>query len=179
MAVTGFDNLHTDCAQDALKKDVAGLMVDLSAIGKGFAIGSAALTALALFAAYTQAVNETLRLAGEGPLLIILTDPKVVIGMLIGGIVPFLAAGMTMTAVGRAAGRHGPRRPGRDQRVDPGAKREAAVLEEPGLPGREGRSPRALQRLLAEMMVRTYYESQKKSIYTVRSRLNVGEHIST
>ena len=37
MAVTGFDNLHTDCAQDALKKDVAGLMVDLSAIGKGFA----------------------------------------------------------------------------------------------------------------------------------------------
>ena len=36
-----------------------------------------------------------------------------------------------------------------------------------------------LMGLLAEMMVRTYYESQKKSIYTVRSRLNVGEHIST
>jgi len=75
-----------------------------AAIGKGFAIGSAALTALALFTAYTQSVNQALRAAGEGGLTIILTSPEVMIGMFIGGIIPFLAAGLTMTAVGRAAG---------------------------------------------------------------------------
>ena len=74
-----------------------------AAIGKGFAIGSAALTALALFSAYTLAVNEQLRAAGDEALTIILTDPLVVIGLLIGGIIPTLAGGMTMTAVGRAA----------------------------------------------------------------------------
>jgi K(+)-stimulated pyrophosphate-energized sodium pump len=74
-----------------------------AAIGKGFAIGSAALTALALFSAYTLAVNEQLLAAGDEPLIIILTDPLVVIGLLIGGIIPTLAGGMTMTAVGRAA----------------------------------------------------------------------------
>ena len=76
-----------------------------AAIGKGFAIGSAALTALALFAAYTQAVGDAMGKAGDsGGLIIILTDPLVVIGMLIGGTVPFFAAGLTLTAVGRAAG---------------------------------------------------------------------------
>jgi K(+)-stimulated pyrophosphate-energized sodium pump len=75
-----------------------------AAIGKGFAIGSAALTALALFSAYTQAVNVQLLAAGRDALVIILTDPAVVIGLFIGGIIPTLAGGMTMTAVGRAAG---------------------------------------------------------------------------
>ena len=77
-----------------------------AAIGKGFAIGSAALTALALFTAYTQSVSDAMRQTGspEG-LVILLTDPQVVVGMLIGGIVPYLAAGMTMTAVGNAAGK--------------------------------------------------------------------------
>jgi len=74
-----------------------------AAIGKGFAIGSAALTALALFSAYTQAVNVELAAAGRDALVIILTDPRVVIGLFIGGIIPTLAGGMTMTAVGRAA----------------------------------------------------------------------------
>jgi K(+)-stimulated pyrophosphate-energized sodium pump len=74
-----------------------------AAIGKGFAIGSAALTALALFSAYTQAVSQRLIAAGGEALTIILTDPLVMIGLLIGGIIPTLAAGMTMTAVGRAA----------------------------------------------------------------------------
>ena len=74
-----------------------------AAIGKGFAIGSAALTALALFSAYTQAVNVRLVAAGGEALTIILTDPRVVIGLFIGGIIPTLAGGMTMTAVGRAA----------------------------------------------------------------------------
>jgi K(+)-stimulated pyrophosphate-energized sodium pump len=65
-----------------------------AAIGKGFAIGSAALTALALFVAYTQAV---------GLEIIDLKNPMVVIGIFIGGIVPMLCAAMTMTSVGKAA----------------------------------------------------------------------------
>jgi K(+)-stimulated pyrophosphate-energized sodium pump len=67
-----------------------------AAIGKGFAIGSAALTALALFSAYASAVG--LRETG-----INLVDPYVVIGLLIGGILPFYIGALTMTAVGRAA----------------------------------------------------------------------------
>lgn len=65
-----------------------------AAIGKGFAIGSAALTALALFATYTEAVG----LAG-----IDLMNPSVIAGMLIGGMLPFLFSAMTMEAVGKAA----------------------------------------------------------------------------
>jgi K(+)-stimulated pyrophosphate-energized sodium pump len=67
-----------------------------AAIGKGFAIGSAALTALALFSAYSNAVG----LADIG---INLVDPIVVIGLFVGGITPFFIAALTMTAVGRAA----------------------------------------------------------------------------
>jgi K(+)-stimulated pyrophosphate-energized sodium pump len=74
-----------------------------AAIGKGFAIGSAALTALALFAAFNQAVDAARARAGDEALTIVLTDPSVVIGLLIGGILPFLIAALTMTAVGRAA----------------------------------------------------------------------------
>lgn len=65
-----------------------------AALGKGFAIGSAALTALALFSAYTQAVALD---------VIDLMKPTVVIGLLFGGIIPFLVASMTMTSVGKAA----------------------------------------------------------------------------
>jgi K(+)-stimulated pyrophosphate-energized sodium pump len=65
-----------------------------AAIGKGFAIGSAALTALALFSAYASAVGlDTLNLI----------DPRVVIGLFIGGVMPFFIGASTMTAVGRAA----------------------------------------------------------------------------
>ncbi|HET6637914.1 MAG TPA: sodium-translocating pyrophosphatase [Gemmatimonadota bacterium] len=67
-----------------------------AAIGKGFAIGSAALTALALFSAYASAVG--LRETG-----IDIIDPGVVIGLFVGGLLPFLIASLTMTAVGRAA----------------------------------------------------------------------------
>lgn len=65
-----------------------------AAIGKGFAIGSAALAALALFAAYTKAVGLS---------TIDLTNSKVVSGLLIGGTIPFLLAALTMGAVGRTA----------------------------------------------------------------------------
>ncbi len=74
-----------------------------AAIGKGFAIGSAALTALALFSAYSQTVNAALKAKGLPPISLTITDPGVVIGMLIGGTIPFLVAAFTMTAVGRAA----------------------------------------------------------------------------
>jgi K(+)-stimulated pyrophosphate-energized sodium pump len=76
-----------------------------AAIGKGFAIGSAALTALALFAAFSQAIDANRLKMGLTPLLIIITDPFVVIGLFLGGILPFLIAAMTMTSVGRAAGK--------------------------------------------------------------------------
>ncbi|MEW6724703.1 MAG: sodium-translocating pyrophosphatase [Bacillota bacterium] len=65
-----------------------------AAIGKGFAIGSAALTALALFSAYTTAANLQ---------LIDLLKPEVVAGLFIGGMLPYLFSAMTMEAVGKAA----------------------------------------------------------------------------
>ncbi len=65
-----------------------------AAMGKGFAIGSAAITALALFTAYSQIVNLQ---------VINILSAKVVIGLFIGGVIPYLIASMTMTAVGKAA----------------------------------------------------------------------------
>jgi K(+)-stimulated pyrophosphate-energized sodium pump len=65
-----------------------------AAIGKGFAIGSAALTALALFVAYTQSVGLT---------TIDIKSPMVVIGVFIGAMVPMVCAALTMTSVGKAA----------------------------------------------------------------------------
>ena len=86
-----------------------------AAIGKGFAIGSAALTALALFSAYSSSVIKTVQefqaagnhafdhLLKDGEFVINVTSPQVVIGLLIGATIPFLAGALTMTAVGRAA----------------------------------------------------------------------------
>jgi len=65
-----------------------------AAIGKGFAIGSAALTALALFSSYAVAAKLE---------IINLIDSKVIIGLFIGGMLPFLFSALTMSAVGRAA----------------------------------------------------------------------------
>ena len=65
-----------------------------AAMGKGFAIGSAALTALALFVSYAEAVKLT---------EISILEPRVIIGMLIGGMLPFLFSAFTMQSVGKAA----------------------------------------------------------------------------
>ncbi|MCB1044810.1 MAG: sodium-translocating pyrophosphatase [Acidobacteria bacterium] len=69
-----------------------------AAIGKGFAIGSAALTALSLFAAFRAAV-----VARGGTIMLDVTDPQVTIGLFIGGMLPFLFSSMAMKAVGLAA----------------------------------------------------------------------------
>ena len=73
-----------------------------AAIAKGFAIGSAALTALALFTAYVSAVKHAGGGAFGGMVLDIM-EPRVLVGLLIGGVVPFMFAADTMRAVGNAA----------------------------------------------------------------------------
>ena len=69
-----------------------------AAIAKGFAIGSAGLTALSLFVSF-----RTTLAAGLGSLALSLTDPYVIVGLFIGGMLPFLFAALTMGAVSRAA----------------------------------------------------------------------------
>ena len=70
-----------------------------AAIGKGFAIGAAALAALAIITAFVQEVNH----GREIPIKLLLTDTNVLIGLFIGGMIPFLVASLTITAVGDAA----------------------------------------------------------------------------
>jgi K(+)-stimulated pyrophosphate-energized sodium pump len=86
--------LGSDVRKRTDKLDAVGNTT--AAIGKGFAIGSAALTALALFAAYTSVVGL------EG---INILHPTVMAGLLVGGMLPFLFSALAMKAVGRAAGR--------------------------------------------------------------------------
>ncbi len=85
-------DLPKDVRQKTDKLDAVGNTT--AAIGKGFAIGSAALTALALFAAYMTTTGLT---------SIDVANPKVMAGLLIGSMLPFLFSAMAMNAVGRAA----------------------------------------------------------------------------
>jgi K(+)-stimulated pyrophosphate-energized sodium pump len=74
------------------------------AVTKGYAIGSAALAALVLFAAFQIELNEELAQAGERPIAFLINDPEVLIGLLLGGLMVCLFAALSMEAVGRAGG---------------------------------------------------------------------------
>lgn len=70
-----------------------------AAVGKGFAIGSAALTALSLFAAYKESIQK----ASGTEFILDIINPDVIVGIFIGGMLTFLFSALTMTAVGKAA----------------------------------------------------------------------------
>ncbi|MEA2222737.1 MAG: K(+)-stimulated pyrophosphate-energized sodium pump, partial [Solirubrobacteraceae bacterium] len=94
-----------------MPEDVRNVTDPLDAVGnttkavtKGYAIGSAVLAALVLFAAFKIELEDELVAAGKDPVVFLIDQPLVLIGLLIGGMMVYLFAALSMEAVGRAGG---------------------------------------------------------------------------